>query len=100
MLRLLQSWNHGGPARKPWALLDAVGAPLGQESFARWVRAYILRLSSLLFRRYELRLATWPYQDERAEVASALIREDPSMLDIYSRGLRLLFPSVDIFVVG
>ena len=55
-------WANGGPARKPWAILEAVDAPLRDEGFMRRSRGAILRLNTSVFRRYEVKYSTWPYK--------------------------------------
>lgn len=105
LVHLLKSWTAGGATRKPWALLDALGAPVQDEAFMRWSRSQILRLCSSIYRRYEVRFASWPYRlhalasegydrPERVSIANELLQEDDSMLDVYSRGIKALFPGV------
>lgn len=106
LLKLLVSWQNGGPNRQPWALLDALKAPVGEEPFQRWVRSQVLRLNSAFFRRYESRLACWPYKlyplaspkfdhEAKLRVAEDLLKAPVEMLDTYSRGIRTLFGDVE-----
>eukprot|EP00959_Pyramimonas_sp_CCMP1952_P352537 7386061-Pyramimonas_sp.AAC.1 len=46
MLDFLDTWNTGGPSRRPWFLLDVLGAPLTDEKFSRWSRGQILKTNS------------------------------------------------------
>lgn len=105
LLRLLQTWLVGGPTRQPWCLLDALKAPLESDQFMRWSRAQILRLNSAIFRRTELPLSCWPFKlfaltsskfttEEQTEVAEELLASRRSALDVYSAGIRRLFPTV------
>ena len=106
LLDLLDSWQVGGSSREPWALLGALGAPTMDEAFARWSRSQVLRMCSALYRRFEVRLSAWPYrlyalandsftEDEKIATARSLLQEDVVMLDVYSRGIRAMFPSVE-----
>lgn len=52
---LLANWTAGTAAPQAWCLLDVLRAPLQDESFLRWARSQLVRLSSALFRRYEVR---------------------------------------------
>ena len=60
MLHLLESWNVGGPLRRPWCVLEAAKCPIADTGFVRWSRAQILRLNSDEGRRWETRFASWP----------------------------------------
>jgi hypothetical protein len=106
MWSLLVKWLEGGPTRKPWCVLDVLQAPCREHSFMRWTRSQILRLNSALYRRYESRLAAWPHQlyamtsdkfsaEQRASVAQRLLAASRDELDTYSRGIKVLFPTVD-----
>jgi hypothetical protein len=101
---LLEHWLEGGASRKPWCILDVLQAPCRDPKFMRWVRSQILRMNSSLFRRYESRLAAWPYPlyaltsshysvEERTSVVRRLRAASGDMLDTYSRGLRVLYSS-------
>lgn len=105
LLKLFNDWGGAdGPRRGPWLLLRAMRAPMEDPQLMRWARSQILRLSSALYRRYEARLACWPYplfrlvgsgwtDEDKAAVRAALLDADAEWLDIYSRGVRKLFPS-------
>ena len=106
MLHLLTSWNAGGAFRRPWALLDAIGAPVDDPVFMVWSRSQILRLGAALFRRYEQRFSTWPYllfilqvrgapEAARRAVAERLLAAARHHLDVYSLGIRFRFPTLD-----
>ena len=104
MLHLLESWNVGGPLRRPWCVLEAAKCPTDDKSFVRWARAQILRLNSAEGRRFEQRFANWPYplyalQSEKYteaakdEVIVRLLAATRRELDTYALGLRTLFPA-------
>lgn len=106
LLGLLREWSIGGAKRRPWCLLDVVGAPVDDERFQRWVRSQVLRLASALFRRYESRLATWPYKlfalvcpefsgEERDAVIASLLGAKKESLDCDSLGIRRLYPTTE-----
>ena len=44
MLLLLESWNVGGPLRRPWCVLEAAKCPFADTGFVRWSRAQILEM--------------------------------------------------------
>ncbi|CAK0820927.1 unnamed protein product [Prorocentrum cordatum] len=107
LLGLLKSWtNREDTSDHPWTVLEAIGAPMESEAFQRWTRSQILRLSSALYRRYELRLSSWPYklyalisaddytEEQRTSLAQELLDADADVLDVYSRGIRRLYPTV------
>ena len=60
MLSLLEDWV-GDPLRKPWMILDILGAPMECADFIRWARAQILLVNSALMRRYECRYGLLPF---------------------------------------
>lgn len=105
LLGCLQTWNVGGPNRRPWLLLEALGAPVADEEFMRWSRSLLLRLSSSVCRRYELKYASWPYRlhalyslpdaDSTSDLANELLHAEQADLDPYSLGLRRLFSSTE-----
>lgn len=106
LLSLLDGWLEGGPLRVPWSLLDALKAPVRSEEFMRWARSQVLRLNSALFRRYEVRFSCWPYRlyglqspgfgdDEQVSVCQDLLAASREMLDVYSLGIRMRFPTVE-----
>ena len=105
LLDLSETWLLGGKTRKPWALLDALGALVVEEGFLRWSRSQVLRISSALYRRFEGRLAAWPYrlyalanefftEEEKLATATALLQADVGVLDVYSRGIKAMFPTM------
>lgn len=90
------NWTIGGACRRPWCLLYVAHAPLDDQSFLRWCRSQVARMSSALFRRYEVRFSTWPYklfklvclvffEGERASVINSLLESWTEELDVYSR---------------
>lgn len=99
----METWNVGGPSRKPWLILDALGAPLDDDSFMRFARSQVLLLSSSVFRRYEVKYSSWPYRlralyadkPSAAGVAEELLRQRREELDPYSAGLLKIFPTLD-----
>lgn len=103
---LLAMWTTGGARRRPWCLLDVVGAPMEDSEFLVWVRSQVLRLAAALFRRYECRLSGWPFKlfklvcsafsaDEKQQVISDLIGARKEWLDTYSLGIRTKYPSAE-----
>jgi hypothetical protein len=92
--------------RRPWCILDLLNAPLDSQSFTRWARSQVLRQSSALTRRYEVKYASWPYklhtlcsqhsgaEDQRA-VAESLLNADRCCLDTFAAGLRARFTTVE-----
>lgn len=106
LLGALRSWQVGGPTRKPWLLLDALGANLDDNDFMLWTRSQVLRLSSSAFRRYELKYSAWPYRlrdlyampgaTSNTMLANELLSADAAELDPYSLGLRALFPTIGL----
>ena len=93
--------------RQPWCLLSALGVDLRDAAFMGWARGQILRLSSAIFRRYECKLACYPFclfplvdptasDDKKNEVATALLRAPRHKLDTYSYGIRRMFRSVQL----
>lgn len=48
--RLLERWNEGGECRRPWCVLDIVGASPQDMIFADWARAQIVRMGAVLSR--------------------------------------------------
>lgn len=99
-------WPVGNMAETSgyWKLLVVAGAPIKELAFLQWARSQILRLVAALYRRYELRFSSWPYklyalfcpaftEDHRRRVISELLGARSEVLDIYSRGIRKLFPT-------
>ncbi|CAK0803103.1 unnamed protein product, partial [Prorocentrum cordatum] len=106
MLNLLDSWDTGDPARGHWLLLDIMKAPLKDQQFARWARAQILQMNSVMARRYEARFSAWPcklyglsQQESSAALKQAIAQEAHDapdyMLDSYTLGIRRLFSTTD-----
>ena len=104
MLHLLESWNVGGPLRRPWCVLGAAKCRIADTGFVRWSRAQILRLNSAEGRRFEARFANLFYplyalqsekytEDAKEGVCDRLIAADRRELDTYALGLRTLFPA-------
>ncbi|CAK0833634.1 unnamed protein product [Prorocentrum cordatum] len=104
MLGLLDSWNTGDRARRPWMLLDILGAPLTDQVFSRWARGQIVKLTTVMHRRYESRFSAWPYrlyplshgrstEADKKRVAREALDAPDYMIDCYTRGIRNLFPS-------
>ena len=102
-MHLLESWNVGGPLRRPWCVLEAAKCPTADTSFVRCPRAQILRLNSAEGRRFEARFANWPYplyalqsekytDDAKEGVCDRLIAAARRELDTYALGVRKLFP--------
>ena len=103
MLHLLESWNVGGPLRRPWCVLEAAKCPTADTGFVRWSRAQILRLNSAEGRRFEQRFANWPYplyvlqskkytEAAKDKVIVRLLAATRRELDTYALGVRKLFP--------
>lgn len=99
MLQLFDEWAAGGQLRRPWCVLDLVGAPLKDQAFAKWSRAQIVRLTASLCRRYEYKFAAWPYRlfrttdgdwslEERREVASQACQARRCCLDTFTHGIQ------------
>eukprot|EP00959_Pyramimonas_sp_CCMP1952_P136861 2863671-Pyramimonas_sp.AAC.1 len=108
MLGLLNVWDNGDASRRPWMLLDIMKVPMQCQIFSRWARSQILRLSSVMSRRYEVRFSALPYSmyplsSPRASVAAKrataertrALAEHGEMLDCYTRGILRLFPTVN-----
>ena len=107
LLRLLRSWDVGGPTRQPWCLLVALGVDVRCPQFMGWARGQTLRLSSAIFRRYECKLACYPYclwplvdprasDDKKKVVATRLLHAPRHQLDTYSYGIRRMFQSQEL----
>lgn len=76
-------------------MLGILRVPLMEPQFACWARAQILRLSSALFRRYEVQHSGYPFclyplisdkhtLGEKMETANRLLKEPRENLDTYS----------------
>lgn len=102
LFNLMRGWSRGGSTRRPWALLDAVEAPVREQQFMRWSRGQIIRACASFGRRYEVRYSSFPYllyricsteysQDEKQRVADKIMLMPRSGLDIYTFGLREFF---------
>lgn len=95
---LLRSWRTTGVGRKHLLILDALAAPMADQNYMRWSRSQVLRLSSSVFRRYEVKYSAFPYRlralyaDPGSAANTALVEEllntDEADLDPYSVGLR------------
>lgn len=69
LLDCLRTWDVGGPSRRPWLILEAIGAPIGG------------RLSSSVFRRYEVKYSSWPFRlrafyDSPGSIAAAAVAQE------------------------
>ncbi|CAK0877526.1 unnamed protein product [Prorocentrum cordatum] len=104
VLGLLDSWSTGDRTRRPWMLLDILGAPLTDQVFSRWARGQIVKLTTVMRRRYESRFSAWPYrfyplshgrstEADKKRVAREALDAPDHMIDCYTRGIRNLFPS-------
>eukprot|EP00959_Pyramimonas_sp_CCMP1952_P039441 825351-Pyramimonas_sp.AAC.1 len=76
-----------------------MNAPLRDQKFARWSRGQVLKMNSVMGRRYEARFSTWPYklyplshnmsdEAERNRIAEEAHSAPDYMLDSYTRGIR------------
>lgn len=103
-LHLLDGWDVGGDLRRPWCVLDILGAPVRDASFAQWSRSQILRLAAALHRRYETKYAAWPFAlyklcsdewsaEEKRAMASSVCASPRCCLDAFAAGFRRAFPS-------
>lgn len=105
-LDFVRTWNAGGSARRPCCVLDFVKAPTDTEEFMRWARSQVLRLSASVTRRFETKFSSWPFalyplcddhasMGEKQKVAENLVAATRDELDIYTAGIRRLFPGVE-----
>jgi hypothetical protein len=106
LLNLLHNWSRGGSTRRPWALLDAVEAPLSEQWFMRWARGQILRMCAAYGRRYEGRFSSFPYllfqiaspefsDVDKAKVVQKNLEAKREGLDSYTFGVRQLYRTAD-----
>jgi hypothetical protein len=106
LLHCLMSWKVGGSRRKPWCVLVALACDVDDQSFKKWTRCQIVRLTSAFSRRYERRFATgyfklWPLTsdaysiEEKTHVGTWLIFADRRQLDTYCVAIRELFPTIE-----
>ncbi|CAK0875952.1 unnamed protein product [Prorocentrum cordatum] len=104
MLDLADSWM-GLPTRKPWCLLDMLGAPLTDQTFSRFARSQLLKLNSVMLRRYESRFSAYPYRlyplasstaslEEAQRIAHDAINAPWHMKDSYTKGITSHFNTV------
>lgn len=47
-LQLLEGWSEGDMLRRPWSILELLGAPLQDVAYAQWSRSQILRMATSL----------------------------------------------------
>lgn len=106
LLLLLDTWTTGGCARDPWCVFDMVGGDPHDAKHMLFARSQILRMNSSFGRRYLTRYSTWPYllyplcsekfdMEEKKALAEKFLAESEPQLDVYSRGIRRLFGSVE-----
>ena len=109
LLDLLRRWKPAASWKRPWLILDVLGAPMAADDFKKFARSCVLRMASTVFRRYEVKFSVWPWllfkmadsrqpQAERARVASKLLRSPRKELDTYSAGCRRLFNSKELLL--
>ena len=58
---LAKGWHSDDPDRRPWMVLDVLGADLKDQAFQRWTRGEAMRLDASRQRRYNSKFASWPY---------------------------------------
>lgn len=101
LLQLLDEWLVGGSARRPWCLLDIVGAPVNEHGCMVFARCTIFRMSTSISRRYVTRYSTWPYllytlcngkstEVEKQDIARKLFAARKEELDVYTTGIKAL----------
>lgn len=106
LLTLLDRWLVGGALRKPWCVLDILGAPVDDLDFALFARSQILRTAAAIHRRYEAKFADWPYKlfklcssewtpEEKQAVALSAISSPRCCLDSFTAGFRIAFPTAE-----
>ena len=103
---LLDTWD-GDALRRPWCILQLVGAPVQQIDFVRQSRSQVLLMISSLSRRCERKFAGWPYrlhvlvepaasEELRTAVSEAAAAERQCCTDTFLLGIRRKFPSAEL----
>ena len=83
------------------SLLDC---PVSDHAFMKWARTQIIKMSSSITRRYEMKYSSWPYklfklsspqwsEVEQLDIAQSALRLDRCCLDTFTSGLRARFPT-------
>lgn len=104
MLGLLEHWATSDKCRKPWSILDLLGAPVEDGAFALWGRCQVLRMAASLHRRYEAKYSAWPYRlhklcdeeyttEEQEAIAQEACRAPRCCLDTFTASFRTAFPT-------
>jgi len=99
----------GAPDRKPWGLLEALGINMKDQPFMKFARGRTLRLSSAVYRKYELKYSDlhWKlYQGAMGSRSGVLLDElldevfsaPDEWIDIYVRGFRRIYNTKELIV--
>ncbi|CAK0819050.1 unnamed protein product [Prorocentrum cordatum] len=103
----MEAWRQGGDRRDPWCVLDMMGIPVQSAAVMRFARNQTLRLAGGVFRRYETKYSSKPYDmhvlslstttaEQKAPCIEHLLAADDDELDLYSRGIRKLFTKEEL----
>lgn len=99
-------WRQGDPARVPWGLASALGAPLQDQGYMRRSRSKMARLGSAAFRMFEVKYSSVSYtiyfsacdydlmpETVLDEIIRAFLEAPDIELEIWARGFRRMFPT-------
>ncbi|CAK0883715.1 unnamed protein product [Prorocentrum cordatum] len=102
LLVSMKAWRRGGGDRGPWRVLDMMRVRVEDPGVMRFAWSQTLRLAGAVFRRYETKCSSKPYDmhilsisgatsAEKAPCIDRLMAADDDDLDLHSRGVRQLF---------
>lgn len=106
LLHLLDTWASSDVLRRPLCVLHMVKAPHLDLGFAKWARSQVLCMAASMSRRFEFKLAAWPYplfkliaggwsEGDKTLVAQAFCASPACCLGVFATGVRERFPARD-----